>query len=310
MLQSPFIIEPTPPFDFELTAGYRAANRGYLGNKEYSDGVYRQIIDSNDKALLASVRSTGSVDSPKLEVTLEGEHPGSEPADAVAKEVSWALGAGAQLAQFYLMAEEDEPLQRYVRQLYGLHPTHTSSMFEAIVVAVTGQQIAAGVAHTIRTLLIQEYGRSVTIGGQTYNLFPTAEALASAGVLGLRKIKLSTRKAEYIVDLASKITSRELDLEACHHLSSTEVDHMLMQLRGIGKWTVQWLKIVAMNYHDAFPSGDLALRRFVSFLYLDSHLIDETAVEEFSQRWYPHRALVTVYLFAAARMGLLETKRI
>ncbi len=300
------IIEPVPPFDFELTARYRTSYRKYFGNHEYEDGEYRQIVTSGDKAALACVTSVGTLDKPKLKMTLKGDCPELE--ELAANEVAWALGAGTPLSTFYAMAGEDPPLYRYVQQLYGLHPTRNVALFETIVLAITGQQIAAGVAHTIRSLLIQEYGRPLVIAGESYNLFPTAQVLADAGVLGLRAVKLSTRKAEYIVELANRVASDELDLEACHSLPSPEVEELLLRLRGIGKWTVQWLKITAMDDPDAFPSGDLALRRFISYLYMDGTSLDESSVEEFSRRWSQHRSLVTVYLFAAARMGLLNTR--
>ena len=299
-------IEPAAPFDFDLTARYRTSYRKYFGNHEYVDGEYRQIVSSDGKVALACVASVGTMDQPKLKLTLRGDYP--ELMDLAAREVSWSLGADTPLSQFYALSGEDPPLDRYVRQLYGLHPTRNTALFETIVLAITGQQIAAGVAHAIRALLVQEFGRPVVIDGESYNLLPTPEALADAGVPGLRAVKLSTRKAEYIVELASRVASGELDLEACRELPSADADELLLGLRGIGKWTVQWLKITAMDYNDAFPSGDLALRRFISYLYLDGSPLDERAVEEFSQRWRNHRTLVTVYLFAAARMGLLNTR--
>ncbi len=300
-------IEPAAPFDFDLTARYRTAYRKYFGNHEYVDGEYRQVVSGNGKVALACVTSVGTVEQPKLKLSLRGEHP--ELMDLAARDVSWALGTDTPLSGFYALSKEDPPLDQYVQQLYGLHPTRNTSLFETIVLAITGQQIAAGVAHSIRALLVQEYGRPVALDGESYNLFPTPEALVEAGVPGLRAVKLSTRKAEYIVELASRVASGELDLEACRDLPSTDADEQLLGLRGIGKWTVQWLKITAMDYPDAFPSGDLALRRFISYLYMDGAVLDESAVEEFSDRWQNHRTLVTVYLFAAARMGLLNTRK-
>lgn len=299
-------IEPTAPFDFDLTARYRTSYRKYFGNHEYVDGEYRQVVASDGNVALACVTSIGTLNEPKLKLTLRGYHP--ELMDLAAKEVSWALGTDTPLSEFYALCKDDPPLDRYVQQLYGLHPTRNTSLFETIVLAITGQQIAAGVAHSIRALLVQEYGQPMVIDGASYNLFPTPQALAEAGVPGLRAVKLSTRKAEYITELASRVASGELDLEACRDLPSADADELLLVLRGIGKWTVQWLKITAMDYPDAFPSGDLALRRFISYLYLDGASIDESAVEEFSKRWQDHRTLVTVYLFAAARMGLLNTR--
>ncbi|MCE2464464.1 MAG: DNA-3-methyladenine glycosylase 2 family protein [Dehalococcoidia bacterium] len=300
-------IEPAAPFDFDLTAHYRTSYRKYFGNHEYVDGEYRQIVASSDKVALACVKSVGTLDRPKLKLTLRGDHP--ELWELAAREVAWALGTDTSLSGFYALSREDPPLNTYVQQLYGLHPTRNTSLFETIVLAITGQQIAAGVAHAIRGLVVQEFGRPVVIDGESYNLFPTPEALAEAGVTGLRAVKLSTRKAEYIVELASRVASGDLDLEACRGLPSADADELLLGLRGIGKWTVQWLKITAMDYPDAFPSGDLALRRFISHLYMDGSPLDESAVEDFSRRWQDHRTLVTVYLFAAARMGLLNTRK-
>ena len=78
-------------------------------------------------------------------------------------------------------------------------------MYEGLVLAILGKQISFQVARVIRTLLIETHGRSVEIEGKTYHAFPRPEALGEAGVSGLRAIKFSTRKAEYVVDIATRV---------------------------------------------------------------------------------------------------------
>ena len=121
----------------------------------------------------------------------------------------------------------------------------------------------------------------------------------------MRRIKLSTRKAEYILQIASEVTNGSPDLESIHSLPDQELEERVMNLRGVGRWTWQWLQIRGLGRPDAFPAGDLALRRIVSRRYFGGRPVSEVEAEEFSRRWSPFRSLAAVYLFATAQKGLL-----
>ena len=62
------ILDIVPPFDFDLTA--RIFSHGDKQIQTYSDGEYSRVLRIGDKLLLASVRSVGTVDEPKLSVKL------------------------------------------------------------------------------------------------------------------------------------------------------------------------------------------------------------------------------------------------
>ncbi len=93
-------------------------------------------------------------------------------------------------------------------------------------------------------------------------------------------------------------------LEYLHQLSDEEAVERVTELRGVGQWTAQWVLVRALGRNDAFPLGDLALRRAVSHLYFDGEGIDDEQLKEFSGRWSPWRTYVTVYLFTALRLGM------
>ena len=65
----------------------------------------------------------------------------------------------------------------------------------------------------MRAALVKEYGVPCTWETIRYRAFPSVEALASAGVIGLRECKLSTRKADYILEVARSIHEGYLDLK-------------------------------------------------------------------------------------------------
>ena len=300
------LLKPTAPYDFALTAGYHISLQSRKADDPLHSEIYRRPIEVNGRPLLVSVRSTGTVERPELEVEVAGEAVTENDAQTASKEVAWILATDMDVENFYSFTQDDPTISSITRQLYGLHPTRSDSIFEALVTSIIGQQLAATVARIIRSLLMETYGSQLSLDGRTYPVFPSPEAILSAGVDGLRGIKLSARKAEYILNIASEVSSGSLSLESIRALSDEEAEKQVTGLRGVGKWTWQWLQISTLGHPDAFPAGDLALRRTVSQLYFGGESISEEAVLEFSLRWSPWRSLVTFYLFAALRRGLLE----
>lgn len=297
-------IRPVAPFDFELTAGYLTYFRGRYGTDSLADGDYRRLLDLGAKLVLASVRSVGTLQAPELAVEVLGADLTPQDSEEAVRQVSWLLGAGQDLAPFYRMAGQDPVLSTLVERFRGLHLPHTASVFEALILAILGQQLATSVARIIRTLMIETYGRRRSFDGQDYYAFPQPEALALAPVEDLRRLKLSQRKAEYVQGVARAAMDADDGLEYLRHLSDEEVVARVTELRGVGQWTAQWVLVRALGRDDAFPLGDLALRRAVSNLYFDGEPITDQQLKEFSARWSPWRTYVTVYLFTALRAGM------
>ena len=116
---------------------------------------------------------------------------------------------------------------------------------------------------------------------------------------------MSYRKAEYISRI-SQIIAEDPDLLAFEEFQDdNEIVGKLVKLRGVGRWTAQWLLIKGLGRMDAFPVGDLALKQMLSKLYFDQTTVKEEQMERFSTRWSPWRSYATTYLFAANRQGLI-----
>ncbi len=298
------VIRPVAPYDFELTAGQPNYSRDQqYKTEDYVDGAYIRLLDLGDKAALASVRSIGSVDEPELAVTLTGDDLADEDAERAAAQLAWLLGCNQDLRPFYDSVGDDSILAEVVREFYGYHNTRTASVFEALVQAVMGQQIATAVARIVRNLLIEHYGVRANIGGREWYAFPRATALATAEVDDLRQLKLSVRKSEYIQGIARAALESTDGFEEMHELPDAEVIQRMLALRGVGQWTAQWVLVRALARPDGFPIGDLALRRTVAALYFEGAEITDEELLAFSERWSPWRSYATSYLFAALRSG-------
>ena len=297
-------ITPVAPFDFELTAGYLTYFQGRYATDSLVDGVYRRLLDLDGQLVLASVSSLGSLEKPELSVELQGEGLTSDNVEVATDKVAWILGVGQELEPFYASAQGDPAMAAITQRFHGLHMPHTASVFEALVLAILGQQIATNVARIIRTLLIETYGPRQSIDGETYYAFPRPETLAALRVEDLRGMKLSQRKAEYVHGIACTALDDPEFIEGLHHLDDEAVVRQITSLRGVGNWTAQWLLIRALGRPDALPLGDLALRRVVSRLYFQDEPLNDTEVEEFCRRWSPYRTYATTYMFTAMRTGM------
>ena len=219
-----------------------------------------------------------------------------EPGDAeLTAEVRRFLGGPFDLdglARF--AATADATLARIVRELRGLRPPLAPDPFEALVGSITAQQVSLRAAFAIRARLVRRYG----VAHEHAWAFPTRERIAAAPPDELRELGFSGRKAEYVVGLARA----PLDLDALAVLPDDEVKRELTALAGIGEWTADWFLARHLARRDAWPAGDLGLRKAVAAFYLGGR---DRSVEEtraFGERFSPYRNLAAHYLLVALRV--------
>jgi len=298
-------LSPRPPYDLNHTASYATYFVGRYGTDVYEGGVFRRLLSVGRRLVLASVRSTGTVEAPSLEVELAAEALDGATESEARRQVAWLLGSDEDLSAFYRMASADPSLAPLVRAFHGLHVPHTGSVHEGLVLAILGQQISSHVARILRTLLIETYGPRLEVDGATYHAFPPPSKLAEAGPEGLRAVKCGAARSAYIADIASRVASGEMDMEGLRALTDEDAVRTLTSIRGVGPWTAQWLLVRALGRPDGFPHLDLALQRSLGLLVNGGAPMSATQALEYSRRWTPHRSLVTTYLFAAARSGKL-----
>ena len=296
---------PTPdPFDFDLTVGHQTNYRGKTGSDLLAEGAYYRALWIDDAPVGVVARPTH--DGAALEVSLPN---GGDPRmlDVAAERIAWLLGFDVSLDGFYEMLATDPVLSGAIGHLRGLRHTRTESVFEALVHAIVGQQVSGVVARVIRDGLVTEYGTEVEVEGHVVHAFPKPATILEAGVDALRALKLSGRKAEYVTGIAQQALDGGITHEILESMGDEEVVEMLSAIRGVGRWTCQWVLMRALGRVDALPAGDLALQRTVGELYFDGRRLTEAELERFAEeRWKPYRGLATTYLFAHLRQQRVE----
>src|SRR6185295_8304127 len=175
--------------------------------------VFRRALRHDGRLLPYEVRWSGSVEDARLAIDVPGARAAAV-GDAVTSEVHRLFGLDFDLPGFYRMAKADPVLGTLVEPLYGMRPTLAPTALEMLVGSITAQQVNLSFAFACRARLIRRYGTPVEIGRTTVWAFPDAAALARAKVRDLRALKYSTRKAEYIRDLARAVEAGTLDVVA------------------------------------------------------------------------------------------------
>lgn len=217
------------------------------------------------------------------------------PGDAaVVPEVERFLGVSFDLEAFYGFAAGDAVLARVVEVLAGFRPPILGDPFESLVSSITAQQVSLMAALAIRTRLVERYG----VRHEHAWAFPARERIAAAEPSELVALGFSNRKAEYAVGLARS----DLDLEGLAGLPDDEVKERLTALPGIGDWTAEWFLARHLGRPDAWPAGDLGLRKAVGRFYRDGR---DPSVEEtraLGERFTPHGNLTAHYLLTGMRV--------
>ena len=158
--------------------------------------------------------------------------------------------------------------------------------------AILGQQVSVVAAAKLAARLTANYGEPVDCENAAAQdlryLFPRPEALVEADPAVLR---MPAARVRAIAALAKAVAEGTLRLDVVRELSETVA--ALEELPGIGPWTAQYIAMRALGEPDAFPAGDLGLRRALGS---GAGLASAAAVAQAAEAWRPWRAYAVLYL--------------
>lgn len=129
--------------------------------------------------------------------------------------------------------------------------------FETAIRAVLGQQVTVRGGRTLTGRLVEKFGAPFALQREGLaRVFPSAVALANAGVGAIAKIGVPKKRAETLHRLAVAAAEKKLLLARGAIASGRAA---LTEIAGIGPWTVEYVALRALGDPDAYPAGDVAL---------------------------------------------------
>jgi O-6-methylguanine DNA methyltransferase len=170
----------------------------------------------------------------------------------------------------------------------------TASTFEALAESIVYQQLNGKAAATIH--------------GRVAALFPgkrpRPEALLALEEDLLRGAGLSRSKLAALRDLSQKTLDGVVPtVKALHALADEEIVERLVQVRGIGRWTVEMLLIFRLGRQDVLPVGDFGVRHGFKLAYGKKEMPSPKELAKHGERWAPYRSVAAWYMWRAVDLA-------
>lgn len=183
-----------------------------------------------------------------------------------------------------------------------LRVTQTASVFDGLMWAVLGQQINMPFAFLLRRRLTELAGEIAGTfagaqGEETVYAPPSPEAIAALEPEALLPHQFSRQKADYVISIARRVASGNLNLEALHAGSATRAERALLEVRGLGPWSVNYVMMRALGFADCVPYGDTGVTSGLKKLFELEERPDVDATRRLMSVFAPHRSLAVMHLW-------------
>jgi len=295
------LFSPRPPYDLALAT--RLLDTPLSSVAEYVvDGNFRRALLSRGTTMLLQARSIGTVTEPAVELSVlapEGVALSSELADRFRIMLSCDLD----LVPLYEQLSTHPAGAELSRRLIGLKPIHTASLFEALLIAVTEQQVSLAAALAIRKRIGQELGHSVAFEGRQYWTLPSPEDLLACKIGRLRALGLSATKEATLLSLARLAVSGELDPVDLSGLPAASIVRTLTAIKGVGPWTAQYAILRGLRRYDSVPTNDHGLLRGMQMVLGSDQIPDHKAVGAYLKPFEHVAGLAAFYFIVWYALG-------
>jgi DNA-3-methyladenine glycosylase II len=183
------------------------------------------------------------------------------------------------------LASRDADLSDIIRE-YGYPPFWAlPNSYETLVQIILEQQVSLASAKAALEKLRTRVGDI------------TPENVAVLTDEDFRAAYFSRQKTVYVKHLTEQILNQRLDIAGLEALSNEAIRQRLVQLKGVGNWTIDVYLILVLHRADFFPIGDIAA---VNALKMVKKLAKDAPVAEVVQvaaQWQPYRSVGTMLLW-------------
>jgi len=167
--------------------------------------------------------------------------------------------------------------------------TPHTNYYQSLVESIISQQLSVKAADTILKRFIALFPGE----------FPNPEQILASDVETLRSVGLSRQKATYIQDLAAKVIDKTVKFEHLDALTNDEVIAELIQVKGIGVWTIHMFLMFCMGRLDVLPTGDLGIKNGIKKLYSleEAPTPEQMEALAIKNKWHPYESIASWYIW-------------
>lgn len=185
--------------------------------------------------------------------------------------------------------QKDKKLSRTIGKEYHsltLHPNIPVRMMASIM----SQQLSVKVARVIYQRFLDLYkGKE-----------PKPKQVLETPAETLRAIGLSNAKVSYVHNVAAFCIEHKITDKKLLAMSNDEIIDLLVQIKGIGRWSVEMLLMFALGREDVFAADDLGIQQAMIRIYKlnpDNKKELKEKMLKISAKWTPYRTYACLHLW-------------
>ncbi len=290
-----FKMKPSPPFRLDLTAW---ALRRRLNNivDQWNDESWSRIFVIGGEPVSITVTQTAKQSSGSINIDLVGQNIDSDIEQGARVLVAKCLGTSTDLSGFYMLASGDKELALLVDRYCGFKPPRFPTVFEAAVNGIACQQISLNAGIALLNHLASTCGVKFQSETGVRHAFPRPEDASKLKPEDFRKLGFSRQKGLAVIELAKEIAGGQLDLEQLASLNEDEALERLFQLRGIGRWTGEYILLRGLGRLNVFPADDAGGRRGLQHWLKLPKKLEYKETQNLVAKWKPYAGLVYFHL--------------
>lgn len=290
-----FLLKPIPPFRLDLTVWVLRRRPSNLIDR-WDGQTYRRVLVVDDHPVEAAVVQAGPSNSPRLQVTLTGRQITSNMRTAAVKSLERLLGLRINLSDFYQRAATDAKLHPLVERFRGTKPPRFPTIFETLANAIACQQLSLSLGILLLSRMTEKFGLATAGTPEPAHAFPRPEDLAGLKPMDFRRLGFSRAKGESLIALAGACACGQIDLESLDGLSNEAVVERLLELKGVGRWSAEYVLLRGLGRLNIYPGDDVGARNNLQRWLKLRKPPDYDGVGRITARWQPHAGLVYFHM--------------
>jgi DNA-3-methyladenine glycosylase II len=302
-----FQIEPSGLFRLDLTAWALRRNARNSVDR-WSTATYERALSLAGGSVALAVTQVAGPDRPRLSVVVSGRQIDQPTEEFVRRTLDRLFGLSIDVSPFAAMAAPDPLLGPLAARMRGLKPPRFPTVFEALINGIACQQLSLAVGIELLNRLAADRGKAVSDRPDSPPSFPDPEQLAPLQTDDIKRHGFSTTKARTIIDVAQAVVADRLDLEALQGLEDGAVMERLTRLRGVGRWTAEYVLLRGLGRLHIFPGDDVGAHNKLRHLFGTDTALDYDAVHRLVARWHPYAGVVYFHLLldSLSQAGLVD----
>ena len=183
------------------------------------------------------------------------------------------------------LSNKDKVLKKLIQTYRNEYLNLNSNYFHSLINSIIGQQISVSAADSMKTKFFK-LKRNIT--PQTVSKLRTTD---------LRKCGLSRQKILYIRNICKFFLQNKKFIKNINKTSEEEIYNNLIEIKGVGNWTIHMFLMFSYGSSNIFPTGDLGFLKAISKLYKVQLPISERKLKLLYKKWSPYSSQATWYLW-------------